>query len=64
MTFFVANHKDPKSSYGVPVPDLPGCISAGDTIDEALNRIKEAIELHLEGMLDTPMRSGAPFKST
>jgi predicted RNase H-like HicB family nuclease len=52
MTFLVAIHKDPQSSYGVSVPDLPGCITAGDTIAEALTMAKEAIELHLEGMLD------------
>jgi predicted RNase H-like HicB family nuclease len=52
MTFLVAIHKDPQSSFGVSVPDLPGCISAGDTIAEALMMAKEAITLHLEGMLD------------
>jgi len=52
MTFLVAIHKDPQSSYGVSVPDLPGCVTAGDTIVEALTMAKEAIELHLEGMLD------------
>lgn len=52
MTFLVAIHKDPDSAYGVSVPDLPGCASAGDTADEALRMAKEAIELHLEGMLD------------
>lgn len=52
MTFLVAIHKEPQSSYGVSVPDLPGCISAGDTLAEALVMAKEAIELHLESMLD------------
>lgn len=52
MTFLVAIHKDPQSCYGVSVPDLPGCISAGDTLAEALAMAKEAITLHLEGMLD------------
>lgn len=52
MTFLVAIHKDPNSSYGVSVPDLPGCVTAGDTMAEALIMAKEAIELHLEGMLD------------
>lgn len=52
MTFLVAIHKDPDSSYGVSVPDLPGCITAGDTIEEALTLVVEAIKLHLEGMLE------------
>ena len=34
------------------VPDLPGCFSAGDTLDEALTNAREAILLHLEGLLD------------
>ena len=52
MNFLVAIHKDPDSDYGVSVPDLPGCISAGSTFCEALAMIREAIELHLEAMLD------------
>lgn len=39
-----------KSSYGAFVPDLPGCIAAGETKDEALKLIKEAIEFHIEGL--------------
>ena len=34
--------------YTVYVPSLPGCISEGDTFDEAAENIKEAIELYLE----------------
>jgi predicted RNase H-like HicB family nuclease len=33
------------------VPDLPGCVSGGATVGEALDNVREAIELHLEGML-------------
>ncbi len=62
MTFLVAIHKEPQSSYGVSVPDLPGCITAGDTIDEALTMAKEAITLHLEGMLDDNMELPEPTK--
>lgn len=45
-------HKDPESTFGVTVPDLPGCFSAGDTLDEALRMSQEAIELHIEGLLE------------
>jgi predicted RNase H-like HicB family nuclease len=45
-------HKDPKSLYGVTVPDLPGCFSSGSTFDEAIDNAREAIELHLEGMIE------------
>jgi predicted RNase H-like HicB family nuclease len=34
--------------YSVWVPDLPGCASQGETLEEALENIKEAIELYLE----------------
>lgn len=48
----VVLHKDTSSDYGVTVPDLPGCFSAGRTLDEALAMAREAIELHLEGLLE------------
>jgi predicted RNase H-like HicB family nuclease len=51
MRYPVVIHKDPESDYGVTVPDLPGCFSAGETLDEALNEVVEAIECHLEGLL-------------
>ena len=35
-------------AYGVQVPDIAGCFSAGDTFEEALENIKEAIAAHLE----------------
>ena len=38
------------SSYGAHVPDLPGCIAAGETKEEVLALIQEAIEFHLEGL--------------
>ena len=51
MRYPVVIHKDPESDYGVTVPDLPGCFSAGGTMDEALQEAVEAIETHLEGLL-------------
>ena len=39
-------------AFGVVVPDLPGCFSAGDTLDEAIDNAKEAIELWLEIVID------------
>jgi predicted RNase H-like HicB family nuclease len=38
------------SGFSVYVPDLPGCVSAGETIDEARAGIEEAIAFHIEGM--------------
>jgi predicted RNase H-like HicB family nuclease len=51
MRYPVVIHKDADSDYGVSVPDLPGCFSAGATVDEALNQAVEAIECHIEGLL-------------
>lgn len=51
MFFPVVIHKDKKSDYGVTVPDLPGCFSAGGTMEKALESAREAIACHLEGML-------------
>ena len=38
------------TSFGAYVPDLPGCVAAGDTRGEVTDLIKEAIVFHLEGM--------------
>jgi len=51
MLYPVVVHKDPDSDYGVSVPDLPGCISAGTTLNGALEAAKDAIECHIEGIL-------------
>lgn len=51
MRFPIVIHKDKETDYGVTVPDLPGCFSAGDTVDEAMENGIEAVECHLEGML-------------
>jgi predicted RNase H-like HicB family nuclease len=37
-------------NYSAYVPDLPGCVSVGDTLEEAKAEIRDAIEFHLEGM--------------
>ena len=50
MRFAVVIEKG-ENSDGAYVPDLPGCISVGDTLNEAEQMIREAIEFHLEGML-------------
>jgi predicted RNase H-like HicB family nuclease len=39
-----------EGNYGAYVPDLPGCVATGDTIEEVEREIQEAIEFHLEGM--------------
>jgi predicted RNase H-like HicB family nuclease len=39
-----------EDGYGAYVPDLPGCIAAGETKEEVKKLIQEAIEFHIEGL--------------
>ena len=43
-------HKDEGTSYGVSFPDVPGCISAGDTFEEAVANAAEALAGHFAAM--------------
>jgi predicted RNase H-like HicB family nuclease len=47
MRYIAFIHKDPDSVYGVSFPDVPGCISAGDSIDEAVRNAVEALSGHV-----------------
>ena len=51
MLYPIVIHKDEHSSYGVTVPDLPGCFSGGDTMDDAFDMAREAIVGHIETLL-------------
>jgi len=48
--FIALVHKDHGTSYGVSFPDVPGCISAGDTFEEAMDNAAEALAGHLSAM--------------
>jgi predicted RNase H-like HicB family nuclease len=55
-------HKDEGTSYGVSFPDVPGCISAGDTFEDAVRNAAEALAGHLalmkaDGDVISPPRS-------
>jgi len=52
MQFPVVLHTDDGIHYGVIVPDLPGCYSGGNGIDDALAEAREAIDFHLEGLIE------------
>ena len=49
------------SGFGAYVPDVPGCIVVGETRDEVLDLIHEAIELHIEGLRDDGMPVPSPM---
>ncbi len=50
LDYKVILEKDPKSGYIVVCPSFQGCYSQGETIEEALENIKEAIELCIEDL--------------
>ena len=58
MRYLVVDDESP-TSFGAYVPDLPGCVAAGETREEVLALIHEAIEFHLEGLKE----DGQPIPS-
>lgn len=54
--------KEADGGYSVWVPDLPGCASQGDNLEQAIENIKEAIELYLEDADDTQIEEGRTHK--
>jgi predicted RNase H-like HicB family nuclease len=51
------------TSYGAYVPDLPGCVAAGETRTEALQLVREAIEFHIETMGEDGLAIPEPSSS-
>ncbi|TWT45380.1 hypothetical protein RAS1_18030 [Phycisphaerae bacterium RAS1] len=52
MEYVAVIEKADDGSYSAFVPDLPGCVTCGDTVDEARRLIEEAVSLHLESLRD------------
>lgn len=50
MSYRVLLRKEPEGGYTAIVPTLPGCVTFGDSIEEAITMAKEAIELYLESL--------------
>ena len=65
MRFTVVLEQEPDEGFVASVPTLPGCISQGDTREDALRNIREAIELYLEDCRESgdpiPSESGREF---
>lgn len=57
ITRQVVIHPDEDGGYWVEVPSLPGCISEGDTVEEALENIKDAIQ----GYIASLQKHGEPI---
>jgi predicted RNase H-like HicB family nuclease len=63
MRYLVVVEEGPKS-FGAYVPDLPGCIAAGESRKEVLTLIREAIEFHLEGLREDGHPIPSPSSSS
>jgi len=65
MRYTVVLEQEPDGGYVVSVPALPGCVSQGDTRDEAMANIRDAIELYVEDCRDAgdpvPTEAGMEF---
>lgn len=63
MRYLVVVEKGPES-FGAYVPDLPGCVAAAKTRQEVLALIREAIELHIEGLREDGQPIPPPSSSS
>lgn len=59
MRYLIVIEKGP-TSFGAHVPDLPGCVAAGETAEEARRLIREAIPIHVQGLRDEGQEVPAP----
>jgi predicted RNase H-like HicB family nuclease len=50
LSYRIMLRREPEGGYTVIVPSLPGCVTYGDTLDDAVAKAKEAIELYVESL--------------
>ena len=50
LSYRILLRKEPEGGYTVTVPSLPGCVTYGETVEEAVTMAKEAIEVYLESL--------------
>lgn len=62
LQYDVVFEKEQDGGYSIWVPDLRGCVSQGDNLEEAINNIKESIELYLEDANDDQIEEGKLHK--
>jgi predicted RNase H-like HicB family nuclease len=58
--YLVRIDKEEQSDWGASVPDLPGCVATGRTLDSAMRRIERAIALHVRGLQEDGLRVPPP----
>ena len=62
VIFKVILEPSDEGGYTAFVPSLPGCVSEGDTVSEAMDNVREAVELYLEPVEDYPVGDGILVK--
>jgi predicted RNase H-like HicB family nuclease len=62
MKYAVEIEEGPKR-FGAYVPDLPGCVAVGETRNEVVQLIQEAIEMHLQDLLEQGENTPSPSSS-
>jgi predicted RNase H-like HicB family nuclease len=60
LEYIALLRKEDGTDYGVDFPDLPGCVTAGSTLEEARRNAAEALQFHLEGLTDAGQDIPAP----
>ena len=60
--FIAIVHKDATSDFGISFPDVPGCVTAGNSIDEAKDMAHDALSLHIKGLLEDGENIPTPSK--
>ncbi len=53
LQYRILLRKEPEGGYTVTVPALPGCITYGETVDEAIAMAREAVEVYIESLQET-----------
>ena len=64
IQYLVRINRDRHSDWGASVPDLPGCVATGKTLDTVLRRIEQAIALHVRGLRDDGLPVPRPSHRT
>ena len=62
MNYLAIIHKESDSQYGVSFPDFIGCITAGETLDQAKELAQEALTFHIDGMIQDGEELPTPSK--
>ena len=62
VNYIAIVYKEAKTDFGVSFPNFPGCITAGQNVDEAKDLAQEALALHTKGMIEDGGQLPAPSK--